>query len=263
MRKSICGNYATYEEVMNTKEIFGIITNDGTFFLCFDYYAPEEAKLWYKFSINPFDLDFLKFKKIDYYGLFEKNDPYITLDGLEKMLDYTHSCDSKFTSKNAHFLNEIFFNGGKITTTINELNKYKEMCDKVGDKRIEIYGDNLTSKRAYRLKHKFTIKIKEMLSRIYKQYDFMDDSLEYINKYYYNWVILVDKLQKQKFIETEILYDFIDKYEIVSLLDFYYTWEKVIDGKIKLKKTNYKDISLLYNEILMLMDLFNSYIKKE
>ena len=54
------GDNLKLEDVLNAQNIFCIFTGEGNFFLCLDeWMCPAEYKTWYKFSINPFDIDFL------------------------------------------------------------------------------------------------------------------------------------------------------------------------------------------------------------
>ena len=177
--------------------------------MCFDYYAPEDAKLWYKFSIDPFDIDFLKFRRVE-YGIFT-NDKF-TNKGLSTMFKYLHTCKAENALKNANLLNEVFFRGGRLSITAKKLSE-----SRIKNKE-EKYG-NITMDRIYRMKSRLTSKFKSLLERLYLEYNFMDNSIEYIQKYYSNWVILVQTIQNQKEYMIEPIWKFIKTYNIHSLND--------------------------------------------
>jgi hypothetical protein len=213
MKYSLHQETISYKEVMNSGEIFVVAGEDGTFFFCFDWYAPMEAKLWYKFSVNPFDIDFLKFKRID-YGFIDKN-------------KCRHMCYKAiryiYNEYNMKLLYNSFFKGGTITNIAKKL--------------------KVPSGRISRAKRKYTIEIKKWLERIFREYNFMDDSLEYINEYYNNWVILVNDLQPRK--NRESLWKLIDENNIHSYSEFV---NYIMEGILEYTQTNGKGINRSPND---------------
>lgn len=242
MKKMLCDEYITYEDVMSQQEIFCVASNSsGVFFLCFDYYAPVDAKLWYKFSVDPFDIDFLKFKRVD-YGIFRKDK--FTNNGLSTMLKYLHTCKAEYASKNANLLNETFFRGGKPSITIKKLIESKRLKNKE-----EKYG-KLDLNRLYRIKSRLTSKVKTWLERLYQEYNFFDNSIEYIQEYYNNWTILVQTIQNQKESIIEPIWRFIKSHKIHSFGDFILEWKKVVNREIHVRNVGYSDVIDFYETIL-------------
>ena len=236
MKKILSDDYISYEDVMTQDEIYVVTNPDGQFFLCFDYYAPAEAKLWYKFSINPFDIDFLKFIKMD-FGAVTKGE--FSKGGLQRTLSYFHTCRQDLIEINTNFINEVFFAGGVATTKIKNLQK-KNDTDTFGRLNVE---------RFYRLKSNLTNKFKSWLKRIYQEYNFLDNSLEYIEDYYNKWIILVNIIQDQKVAIIDPIWRFIKSYEIHSLHEFYLMWQRVVKKEIHVRNIGYNDV-LNLNTIL-------------
>ena len=230
---------------MASPEIFISYGFEGSFFLCFDYYAPTEAKLWYKFSLDPFDIDFLKFRKVD-YGIM-KNDTSIKFS-TDVIFKYLHVCRECFMEKNINFLTEIFFQGGKTSNAIKRIDK-KVKAPK-GVTKEEYFG-KLNVNRAYRLKSRFTNKIKQWLYRIFLEYNFLDNSIEYIHDYYDKWVILVSIIQDRTENVTEELWKFIYKHEIHNFDQFIIEWNKVISREIKINLP-FRDI-VIFNNIVQIL----------
>ena len=241
MRRILSDEYVSYDDVMCQNEIFIVAANDGNFFMCFDYYAPKKAKLWYKFSINPFDIDFLKFKRVD-YGIFNRDE--FIINGLQIMFDYLHTCREDLTLKNANILSDVFFRGGKMT---NSLNKIKELKWRKKSISKEDYYGRINRDRVYRVKSRLTNKTKDWLKRIYQEYNFMDNSIEYIKDYYVNWVVLVETIQNQKENMIEPIWKFIKRYNIHSFKEFYYNWKKVVDKEIHVRNVGYSDVVRFYD----------------
>ena len=148
------------EEVLESKNIF-IITypnSKGVYFICMDdWYVPSDNKRWYKLSLNPFDIDFLK---IVYVGTgFFKDVPRS-----RHLLTFTvkHFNLSK-ASNVSRLLYKTYFRGGYITNSINEYNKE--------------FGTEYKASKIYSLKNRITKKVKTWLTRVYKEYNFFDNSL--------------------------------------------------------------------------------------
>ena len=246
MRKLLCNEYISYEDVMSQSEIFCVSSINGCFFLCFDYYAPAEAKLWYKFSIDPFDTDFLKFKKMD-YGIITKDD--FSNNGLEITFKYLHTCKTSEAHKNSNLLNEIFFRGGKPSITIKKLQDMKWSRKKLN--KEDIYG-KIELSRVYRLKSRLTTKVKTWLKRIYQEYNFLDNSIKYIKEYYNKWLILVETIQDQKESMISPLWRFIESYDIHSFDEFIEKYKKVVNKEIHIRGIGYDDILYFYGIITMI-----------
>jgi hypothetical protein len=206
---------------MNSGEIFAVAGEDGTFFFCFDWYAPSEAKLWYKFSINPFDIDFLKFKRIDYGFINKRKCKHMIYKGIRYF----------YNDYNIELLYNSFFRGGMITNIAKKL--------------------KVPSGRISRAKRRYTIEIKKWLERIFREYNFLDDSLEYINDYYYNWVILVNDLQTRT--NRELLWKLIDENKIHNYSNFV---DYIIEGVIEYSQTNGKGINRSPNDHKILKTLY-------
>lgn len=251
MKKILCDEYVSYDDVMMQQEIFCLASGStGTFFLCFDYYAPIEAKLWYKFSVVPFDIDFLKFRRVG-YSIFSKGS--FANKGLSIMLRYLHTCKAENALKNTNLLNEVFFRGGKPSVTIRKLSNSKTK------NKEEKYG-KLDLNRLYRIKGKLTSTVKLWLQRLYREYNFMDNSIEYIQKYYNNWVILVNTIQEQKEAVINPIWNFIKSRRIHSLRDFYDYWDLVATGDIKVRYVTREDAVYLFN---IIQDIISNQQKKD
>lgn len=188
MKYNLYEETISYEQVMNSGEIFVVAGEDGTFFLCFDWYAPSSAKLWYKFSTNPFDIDFLKFKKVDYGFINKTNNKHMIFKAIRYL----------YGEYNLELLYNSFFKGGMISNIAKKLNVP--------------YG------RIVRAKKQYTKEIKKWLERIFREYNFLDDSIEYINEYYNNWIVLVDDIQKRT--NREILWRFVEEHKIHNFNEF-------------------------------------------
>lgn len=212
-------DYIEYEDIINSKEIFIVPGESGTFFLCFDWYAPEEAKLWYKFSINPFDIDFLKFRKME-SGFISKNDGLVLFDKFISYLTKSKSIDKKV-------LHDSFFTGGKIIN-FARANDYK-------------------SSKISKLKARYTKLIKDWIKRLYKEYNFMDDSIEYIKDYYCNWVTLIDYIYTRP--DTNNLWTFIEEHKIKNVVDYWVELTYYLSKYMKneLDKFTLNDITVLNN----------------
>lgn len=245
MKSVLYTEYISLEEVLLQKEIFIVANDSGQFFMCFDYYAPKEAKLWYKFSIDPFDIDFLKFKRVD-YGIITDDD--FTNKGLEMVFRYLHTCRRDLVSKNVNFVKYIFFRGGKASNSIKKLQDKKwrkKSCTK------EDYYGRIDLGRFDRIKHRITQKVKTWLEHVYQEYNYMDNSIEYIQEYYKNWVILVDIIQRQKDTMISPIWRFIRSRDIHSFKDFYYTWKKVVNGDIHVRGIGERDIQKFHDTLHM------------
>ena len=247
MKSILCSDYITYEDVMNQKEIFVISNDNGTFFLCFDYYAPKEAKIWYKFTIDPFDIEFLQFKRLD-YGIITDDD--FSKEGLSTSFRYFHTCRKDLVNKNTNFVSEIFFRGGKPLNTIKKIQE-KPWRKKLYSK--EDYYGLIDIKRFYRIKSKITSSVKTWLYHIYQEYNFLDKSLEYIRDYYNKWVILVDLIQEQKESIIKPIWRFINSNNIHSFKDFYYAWKKVVNKDIYIRGVGREDIEKFHNLLNLLV----------
>ena len=230
------GDNLKLEDVLNARNIFCIFTGEGNFFLCLDeWMCPAEYKTWYKFSINPFDIDFLKFVYIG-RGIFKEDGTGSRL-GIDCVIKYFNI--NKKHQKISNLLNETFFNGGYVTNAISKYNSK--------------YNTNYSPSKIYALRSKITNAIKTWLSRLYKQYNFFDNSIEYIKEYFENWVMIVDQIQSMVDNNKSIdnIYDFIDKYNIRDTKTFLKLWKSmVLTGKVDIYKFE-KDISESFYRTLL------------
>lgn len=223
------------EDVLNSQNIFCIFTGEGNFFLCMDeWMCPAEYKSWYKFSINPFDIDFLKFVYVG-RGLF-KEDATSRL-GIDCVIKYFNI--NKKHYKISNLLNEVFFEGGYITNAVTRYNTG--------------HGTKHAAGTIYHYRSKITNAIKTWLSRLYKEYNFFDNSIEYIKEYFESWVMIVDQIQatidNNKTINS--IYDFINKYNIRDTNTFLKLWKSmVLTGKVDIYKFE-KDISESFYRTLL------------
>lgn len=230
------------EEVLESKNIF-IITypgSKGVYFICMDdWYVPSDNKRWYKLSLNPFDIDFLK---IVYVGTgFFKDVPRS-----RHLLTFTvkHFNLSK-ASNVSRLLYKTYFRGGYITNSINEYNKE--------------FGTEYKASKIYSLKNRITKKVKTWLTRVYKEYNFFDNSLEYIREYYQKWVILVETIQKEFNSDSKInnIYDFIREYNIKNTLDFLQLWhDLVLSGKLDIDGISNDVSKRFYNKFMHSLYIF-------
>lgn len=226
MKYNLYQETISYKDVMNSGEIFAVAGEDGVFYFCFDWYAPTIAKLWYKFSINPFDIDFLKFVKIDYGFIKPKENKHMIYKGIRYL----------YGEYNLELLYKSFFRGGMITNIAKKL--------------------NVPSGRISRAKRKYTVEIKKWLERIFKEYNFLDDSIEYIKEYYNNWIVLVDDIQKRT--NKEVLWRFIEEHKIHSFSEF---TDAMFKGLIDYMYNKNKDSNRSPNDNRLFKNMYKYGIK--
>jgi RNAse (barnase) inhibitor barstar len=198
-----------------------------------DWYVPSDNKRWYKLSLNPFDIDFLK---IVYVGTgFFKDVPRS-----RHLLTFTvkHFNLSK-ASNVSRLLYKTYFRGGYITNSINEYNKE--------------FGTEYKASKIYSLKNRITKKVKTWLTRVYKEYNFFDNSLEYIKEYYQKWVMLVETIQKEFNSDAKIntVYEFIKEFNIRSTLEFLQIYDAlVLPGKLDIEGLEQSISKKFYDKLL-------------
>jgi hypothetical protein len=223
IRKVYVQEELTLEDILEAKDIFITYGKEGTFFLNFDNWdVPVEAKTWYKFSIDPFDLDFLKIVKMEMGFLNMNRSGYADLD---IMFRYLNISSDIYSTRNSILMYHVFFEHDTIKNIVNKLHN-------------EIVDDSLgviNTTKVYNLKSKIKKRTKEWFSRIFREYNNNDNSLEYIQDYYNNWVLLVELIQTMKIDEQNILWKFINSYNIHSFKEFCNEWSKVKSGEIRVK----------------------------
>jgi hypothetical protein len=230
VRKAYVQEELTLEDILEAKDIFITYGRDGTFYLNFDNWdVPEKAKIWYKFSINPFDLYFLKIVKIGEGFLDMYKSGYADLDIIFKYLNISSDI---YSTRNSILIYHVFFEHDTVKNITNKLH------DEIIDDSLGV----INTAKVYNLKSKIKNRTKEWFSRIFREYNNNDNSLEYIQEYYNNWVLLVELIQTMKFDEQNILWKFINEYDIHSFTEFCEYWNKVKDGEIKVRGLTKYDI---------------------
>lgn len=107
------------EDVLEAKDIFITYGRDGVFFLNFDPWdIPEEAKIWYKFSIDPFDPEFLEIVKLEYGFLNKGRASYSDLDMIFR---YLGICSDIYSPRSAILIYHVFFDNDTIKNIVNRL----------------------------------------------------------------------------------------------------------------------------------------------
>lgn len=233
MRYINASEYITIDDVLKSDNIMVIPEEDGVFFINLDpWNTPEEAKYWYRFSTNPFDIDFLKFHIIDQgiitYGVRSFSKIYT-------LFKYLNVIDNKNNVKYANITNECFFSGLNFKKTIEKYNNS-------GVHKYHISYNGFINTR-----NKLQDGIRIWLERLFKEYNNFDNSIEYIQEYYSKWVVLVKFIQTMDTVKQNILWMFIEKENIHSLKDFVIIWK--IESKIrhneKLKGLSFIDIDYI------------------
>ena len=216
--------YITLEDVINSKDIMMVAGEAGTFFINLDSWdTPEEEKEWYKFTIDPFDIDFLKFRRME--EGFIKNGVR-TFGKIYIVFKYLKVSNTKRSAVYSAAINSVFFSKNSIKTTLDKFNQNKD--------RPVSYS------AFYNVRNKFKNKIKIWLERIFKEYNNFDNSLEYIKEYYDKWIVLVNGIQTFNTDKQNVLWRFINRYNIHNKDQFVVAWN--LEDRINLKGLSDYDI---------------------
>jgi hypothetical protein len=202
---------------------------NGVFFINLDPWGvPVEDKEWFKFSIDPFDIDFLKFHRIQEGCFNQENTDY---KDVAKMLEYLGVCGKSVSSRNAFILFHTFYVNDTMKNVLNYINK------------LDYKNKDVSYQMFHRIKLKYKNSIKLWLERLFREYNEFDNSLEYIQDYYNNWVRLVSFIQQfTGTAKRHILWRFMDRYKIKSFDQFISLWKsEVLDNKIHLKGLSKED----------------------
>lgn len=246
-------NYISYEEIIKANTLFAIYDVDGNFYICMDDYKCSEAqKKWYKLSLNPYDLDFLKFRFVG-KGYITRSSigSYGKSSRIYRMLNYLGVFkNNEFCRYNSNILRNIYFG------TSNK-RSLKDRAKGISNhsNRDWLYGGEVNYSKIYRIKQVFTNKIKIWLKRLYKFYNQFDNSLEYIHEYYNRWVLLVNFTYKELSCNTrDYIWKFIEHYKVSSLDDFMFK----INSMDYLRNVSRKDLRFIKDrsiEIFSNLDL--------
>lgn len=215
--------YITVEDVIKSKNIMMIGGEEGVFFINLDpWETPIRSKEWYKFSINPFDEDFLKFRRMEEGFVKYTVGSYRKIYSAAKYVNL--SSNIRKLTINIALLTVAFFAGG---------NDLKDSVDNFN--RVNTNDKDIPYETFYAIKNKFKKRIIEWLENVFREYNNLDNSIEYIKEYYFNWVILVDTIQKiNNRAKYHILWRLIVRHGIHSINDFKTVWNNP-DYKEELK----------------------------
>lgn len=208
----------SFDKVIEAKDLFCIMGENGVFFICIDPYDTiDKDKEWYKFSLDPYDIDFLKFKSVGAYFI----DPDTLIggkgkkNGIEMMMRYLGLfLNLEHIYHNSQILRDVYFSNDNMKSMSEKMIK-KKNCEK-------IYGKSLSTEKIYKLKRTFTSQIRLWIHRVYKHYNFFDDSLKYIKVYYNDWIRLLNFIHKHSddFNIFSGLWRFVENYNIKTVEDF-------------------------------------------
>jgi len=237
--------YITLEDVLVSNNIMVIPGEDGIYFINIEpWKTPEKDKHWYRFSINPFDIDFLKFRIMDQgiikYGPMSFSKIYT----LFKYLNISNN--DKYNAKYSNIVNRCFFSGLDFKKCIEEYNK------------SYYHSYNISYRRFIGIRSNLKEKIKIWLERLFKEYNNFDNSIEYIQEYYKKWVLLVKLIQTTDDSIQNILWKFIDDNDVHSLLDFIRKWKNQSKDHLIDIKFNNLDINDI--DILLSINIYNEQL---
>lgn len=231
-------------ELLNSKHLYVCYgdAEDGTFFICNDWMAPEDKKMWYKFSTCPWDIDFLEFVPLE-KGFYKKKQ---TPHALMILLKY-FNIRSRNCLLDARAIDSVFFKGGYVTTALDKFNKKN--------------NEKVSTTRLYMLRQKLTNAIKLFIKRLYRFYNKMDNSFYYIKDYFLQWVFLVREIQ-DRFDDDNIIddiYKFIATHQINNTLGFLKAWENnILLGREKIPKLSDRMARSFYLQLISDYDNFES-----
>ena len=204
-------------EILKSKDIFLIPGENGVFFINIDpWYAPDSEKEWYSFSINPFDIGFMKF---EYIGrIFKKSD--MKLDNLKLLFKYLDLFPNTL-NRNCKYIYNLFFDNYKTK------------------------AENKNYFGQYAIKYK--IAVQHWLEVLFKYYD--DTTIDNIEKYYKEYISMVNLIYSKygapihrmifnpsKTIKT--------LYELKKFVENY-----LINGKVHIRYVTDAIVSELYKDI--------------
>ena len=210
-------SYISVEKVKQSRNIYITGGIEGTFFICIDPWdTPEEQKRWWKFSTNPFDLDFMKFVSVGRCFLNSKLDYVKDVDAIFRYLMVFS--DEVSSLKNASIIHKIFYTNGTISEVLEKNRNIK-----------------MTKQYVYQIKVKWREAIINWLNKLFDQFDRETNTIEYFEKYYNDWIRLVDKIQMMPREKYNILWRFINLYDIKSYRDFALNWKAVLKNNVSIK----------------------------
>ena len=228
MSKLHVEEYIKLDDILKSHNVMLIPGENGVFFINLDPWdVPLEDKEWFKFSIDPFDIDFLKFHRIQEGCFNQENTDY---KDITKMLEYLGVCNKSVSDRNGFILFHTFYVQDTMKNVLNYINE------------LDTRNKNVSYQMFHRIKLKYKNSIKLWLERLFREYNEFDNSLEYIQEYYNNWVRLVLFIQNFDTSKRHIIWRFMDRYKIKSFDQFIILWKsEVLDNKIYLRGLSKED----------------------
>lgn len=196
--------YISIEAVLNSDNIMILRGIDGSYFVNLDpWEETEAAKEWFRFSLDPFDLDFLKFHRLG-EGFIESG--VKTFGKLYNTFEYLNICSNKNLARYSCMIEKVFFYRGSSNKALEEFNMNTD--------------NKISYQTLIRVKSIFKSKCKMWLQRIFQEYNEFDNSIEYIKLYYKRWILLVELVQTFNNTKQNALWRFIKNNKIKSLNQF-------------------------------------------
>lgn len=214
------------KDVLSSDNIYITGGNQCIFFLNFDSWdVPVEEKNWYKFSINPYDADFLKFVSIGHNFFDKKTDNVKEFECIIRYLKIFSEAET--AHRNSSILYKLFYENGSA----------KDI--------LEANNIMLTYQYITLIKRTIRYKLYNWLEKIFEEYNELDDTIDYMRDYYNNWITLVDKIQMFPANKYNIIWRFIKKNDIHSVDDFSKIWFHVVEDDVEIRGLSKYDKQLI------------------